>query len=254
MVSDSEPRRGIVPNHDGALHLSFSGGILPPASVSSRYTSPVSHSQSFEAIVLKTYNVGEADRYCVLLTRERGRMAARANGVRKPTSRMGGSLIPFQHIKVELRESGAGWMVTGAQPTGETAAHATLESFSSRAQGSELLLRLLQDDEAVEALFDATLAFFQACDERVPHALLAFSLRYLHLLGLLPEEDDMLSVDTLSTEEAVFLEAARAGYFVREPGATPIDRLQRVVDRIVQGQLTSPLKAPGVAASMERRA
>jgi hypothetical protein len=217
----------------------------------SRYTSSVPHSTTLEAIVLKTYNVGEADRYCVLLTRERGRLAARANGVRKPTSRMGGSLIPFQHARIELKESGAGWLVGGAQPAGETGARATLASFSLRAQGAELLLRLLQDDEPVPALFDTALAFFRACDEGIPHALLAFSMRFLHLLGLLPEEDEMLNVEALSEEESVFLEAARAGYFLREPGTLDPGRLQRIVDRIVHGQLSSPLKAPGVAASLK---
>ena len=58
----------------------------------------MAHSESVEAVVLKTYDVGEADRFCIVLTKERGRIAARARGVRKLTSKMGGSLLPLHHV------------------------------------------------------------------------------------------------------------------------------------------------------------
>ena len=36
-----------------------------------------------EALVLKTYDIGDADRLCILLTNTRGRIAVVAKGVRK---------------------------------------------------------------------------------------------------------------------------------------------------------------------------
>ncbi|GBD10702.1 DNA repair protein RecO [bacterium HR23] len=54
------------------------------------------------AIVLKDREVGEADRLVCLFTLERGKVWARANGVRKPTSRLGGHLQPLCHSRLLL--------------------------------------------------------------------------------------------------------------------------------------------------------
>jgi len=50
---------------------------------------PIRHS---EAIVLRTYRVGEADKMVVFLTREHGKIQGLAKGARRPRSRFGGSL------------------------------------------------------------------------------------------------------------------------------------------------------------------
>lgn len=50
-----------------------------------------------QAIVLKRYNLGEADRLITLLTRNHGKLTVVAKGVRKLTSRKGGNLELFNH-------------------------------------------------------------------------------------------------------------------------------------------------------------
>lgn len=50
---------------------------------------PLRHS---EAIVLRTYRVGEADKIVVFLTRELGKLRGMAKGARRPRSKFGGSL------------------------------------------------------------------------------------------------------------------------------------------------------------------
>ncbi|MCS7207607.1 MAG: DNA repair protein RecO [Dehalococcoidia bacterium] len=55
-----------------------------------------------QAIILKDREVGEADRLVCLFTLERGKVWARAAGVRKPTSRLGGHLQPLCHSRVLL--------------------------------------------------------------------------------------------------------------------------------------------------------
>jgi DNA repair protein RecO (recombination protein O) len=55
-----------------------------------------------EAVVLRTYKSGEADRVGVLWTRHHGKLRVLAKGVRKTSSRMGGSLEPMGHVKVDL--------------------------------------------------------------------------------------------------------------------------------------------------------
>jgi len=55
-----------------------------------------------EAIVLRTQNLGEADRIITLLTRHGGRVRGVAKGVRRTSSRFGSRLEPFTHVDVQL--------------------------------------------------------------------------------------------------------------------------------------------------------
>ncbi|VEG26539.1 DNA repair protein RecO [Actinomyces howellii] len=55
-----------------------------------------------EALVLRTYPLGEADRIIVMLTRHHGQVRAVAKGVRRTTSRFGARLEPFSMIDVQL--------------------------------------------------------------------------------------------------------------------------------------------------------
>ena len=57
-----------------------------------------------EAVVLRTYKLGEADRIVVLLTKGRGKVRAVAKGVRKTKSKFGARLEPTSHIQVQLYE------------------------------------------------------------------------------------------------------------------------------------------------------
>jgi len=55
-----------------------------------------------EAVVLRTYKSGEADRVVVLWTRSHGKVRALAKGVRKTTSHLGGTLEALAHVRVDL--------------------------------------------------------------------------------------------------------------------------------------------------------
>lgn len=51
-----------------------------------------------EAVVLKTFPLGEADRVVVMLTKKHGKVRAVAKGVRRLKSRFGGRLEPFMRV------------------------------------------------------------------------------------------------------------------------------------------------------------
>jgi DNA repair protein RecO (recombination protein O) len=57
-----------------------------------------------EAVVLRTRQLGEADRIITLLTRDRGQVRAVAKGVRRTTSRFGARLEPFMVVDVQCYE------------------------------------------------------------------------------------------------------------------------------------------------------
>jgi DNA repair protein RecO (recombination protein O) len=55
-----------------------------------------------EGIVLRTQDLGEADRIITLLSRRTGRVRAVAKGVRRTKSRFGARLEPFTHVDLQL--------------------------------------------------------------------------------------------------------------------------------------------------------
>lgn len=75
-----------------------------------------------EAVVLRTHQLGEADRIVTLLTREHGKVRAVAKGVRRTRSRFGARLEPFMMTDVQLYQGRSLDTVTQAetlQPYGE---------------------------------------------------------------------------------------------------------------------------------------
>ena len=55
---------------------------------------PIPRRYTTDAIVLSRFDLGEADRVLTLITPGIGKLKAIAKGVRRPTSRLGGSLEP----------------------------------------------------------------------------------------------------------------------------------------------------------------
>ena len=57
-----------------------------------------------EAVVLRTWKLGEADRIISLFTRGHGKVRAVAKGIRRTGSKFGARLEPFGHVDVQLAE------------------------------------------------------------------------------------------------------------------------------------------------------
>lgn len=57
-----------------------------------------------QAIILKRYNVNEADRILTVLTEKRGKIRAIARGVRKPLSKLGSHIEPFYLVHLMMAE------------------------------------------------------------------------------------------------------------------------------------------------------
>src|SRR5688572_5852357 len=101
-----------------------------------------------EAIVLRSIRFGEADRILHLYSRERGRIGAVAEGVRRPKSRFGGRLEPLFRLNLVLHEGrGELYTVTAAQ---------TVHAHGRVREGRAALARAVEACEAVLRLFDTS--------------------------------------------------------------------------------------------------
>ena len=199
-----------------------------------------------EAIVLATHNVGEADRFCILFTRERGKLTARARSVRKPGSKLGGHLLPLQHLKLQVREGSAGYVVSDAEKY-SLWEKSDITAFLHASQGMELLLTTLHDDEPMPELFDTTLEFLTICTKRSEHTVLPFTIRLLHLLGLLPDADETFFRSTAASQKE-YLRKASGGAWDNLPELSAPERSQfsKLCAELLSGISSKPLKSGAV--------
>lgn len=203
------------------------------------------------SIVLHTHNVGEADRFCILLTAERGRLAVRAYGARKLTSRLGGSLLPLQEVMLTAREGSAGWSVSDCQSMTDGTGSLPWPSFMHAVQCTDILLSLLEDDTPVPEVFTLLQQFLQACRKGATSPALLFTVQLLGILGLLPTHANHALYDHFLPEEKIFLEQALAGNWHQPaPEAADLQRLSFLCSKILAEQSQRPLKSTAVAKVM----
>jgi DNA repair protein RecO (recombination protein O) len=115
---------------------------------------PIPRRYTTEAIVLSRFDLGEADRVLTLITPAGGKLKAIAKGIRRPTSRIGGSLEPFAELTVVLARGRTFDVVTQV-----SIGHAwlnlrdSLESTATAWYLAELADRSLEERHAAEAVY-----------------------------------------------------------------------------------------------------
>lgn len=146
-------------------------------------------SQRVEAVVLRHYDWGEADRILTLYTRELGKLRAIAKGVRRIRSRKAGHLQPFTRVALLLARGRDLWIVTQAQmqdtylPIRED-----LEKTGYAAYVVEVLDRFSYEEGENRAIYRLLTAVLKRIADE-PDAFLAvryYEIRLLDLLGFRP--------------------------------------------------------------------
>jgi DNA repair protein RecO (recombination protein O) len=163
-----------------------------------------------DALILRTYRLGEADRIVVFLTRDRGKKRGVAKGARRPRSRFVGALEPLTEVRVayfekERRELvGLNFAETIRSPLATPMHDGSLGYVSYFA---ELLDEWAQDADADERLYRLGASMLNALSTGAPVEPLARYFEYwlLRLQGVYPE-----SKGTLSAPAMAFLTASRS--------------------------------------------
>lgn len=196
------------------------------------------------AIVLRAHNVGETDRFCVLLTRSHGRITVRAPGARRALARRTRGLLPFHLVSVTWAEHSFGNTVTAAECLdAHRGSWDDPHAFSCAAQGVELLLKLTEDGLSMPDVHDLTNDFLRACDGPHPPTVLFFyALKLLKLLGYLPARADAPAGigDVLSALDESSLET------LPPVSAATLAELSFFLQGLVGSQLGISLKSPSV--------
>ncbi len=96
-----------------------------------------------EALILRQRKLGEADRILTLYTPTLGKIDAKAKGVRKTTTRLGGHLQPLNRVVVQMAQGHGADVVTGVE---------TLDSFRHMREDLDLLSRGLYAAELTDRI------------------------------------------------------------------------------------------------------
>ena len=143
-----------------------------------------------EAVVLRSFRLGEADRVLHVYTLDRGRVGAVAKGIRKTRSRFGA------HVELLLHQgSGVLQTVTGVELLrSHRGAREDQYRLGVGLVGAEAMLRLFTEQERNERAFVALTRFLDLLDEASTRTtrpaldplVLSFQLKLQWLSGYLP--------------------------------------------------------------------
>jgi|DEB19_MinimDraft_3_1074340.scaffolds.fasta_scaffold25499_3 DNA repair protein RecO (recombination protein O) len=143
------------------------------------------------AIVLRSYKLGESDRIVVLLTEGSGKVRAVAKGIRKTRSKFGGRLEPLAHVNVQLHRGASLDVVNQVETIDASAAlFGDLDVMTEASAIAEAVDQLVPDREPVPNIFRMLVGARRTVIERPsPMVVPAFLWRLLAAEGLQPELD-----------------------------------------------------------------
>jgi DNA repair protein RecO (recombination protein O) len=210
-----------------------------------------------EALILRSFPLGEADRLVSFLSRSEGRMRGVASGARRTKSRFGSTLEPFSYVRMWFYERETRELVRINQCE-------LIESFLDAQRDyavgvalalvSEVTEAVLGEHEVAEPNFRLLLLIARAikAGSKVPLALAYFAFWTVRLGGWMPALDRCSRCGAALTERASM---ARSGLFCPNcalPGQRAIskDALQ-LARRISVEKLEQLVKGDFAAAAIE---
>lgn len=216
-----------------------------------------------DALVLRTYALGESDRIVVFLTRDRGKKRGVAKSARRSWRRFGGALEPLTEVRVAYYESprrelvGLNYAEAVRSPMAMVGSEPGqgCDALTYSAYFAELLNEWAQDADADDRLYRLGASMLDGLAAGVPVRPLARYFEYwvLRLQGVYPEGKDTLSEGALK-----FLAAARS-MGPRDAGCLGADErvlkeLESVHRLLIATHLEKTLKSDSVLRDLRRHA
>ena len=208
-----------------------------------------------DALILRTYKLGESDRIVVFLTRDRGKKRGVAKNARQSRRRFGGGLEPMTCGRVAYveRERRDLVLLNYVEPTRSPLSAADGEALGYVGYFAELLDECAQEADPSETLYRLGTSMVEAMAAGVPIDPLARYFEYwlLRLQGVYQPDPQA------SDEARAFLELARtcspfALGAVRTPRAA-LREIERWHRTQIGMHLEKDLKSVRVLREMQRR-
>ncbi|MFH1426441.1 MAG: DNA repair protein RecO [Candidatus Kerfeldbacteria bacterium] len=138
-----------------------------------------------EGIILRRWDYKEVDRMFRILTKDYGKLTARAISCRKHGAKLAGHLEPFIHTDLFIANSRTIDIIAGSNIIGaNTTLRRSLLHSAAASFFSEVVDRLTEEDDADPRLFGHVLGFYEWLNANAPNALALYAA-ILQLLGIL---------------------------------------------------------------------
>lgn len=168
-----------------------------------------------EAFMLRSYALKEADKICVFLTRDQGKVRGVAHGARKIKSRFGSALEPFTEVSLSYFQK-EGRELVSVSTCDILCSHfergaRNVETANAFSYMAELLTEFLPDHEPNERLYrliSATLEAVESEDGDLSRILRYFESWLLRLVGFFPDTSRCaVCHETIAPDESVYITA-----------------------------------------------
>jgi DNA repair protein RecO (recombination protein O) len=175
-----------------------------------------------EAIVLKGLKFGDSSKIVTLYTKDYGKIKVIAKGIRKPKSRLAGTLETFFHIHIVFYKKTTTeiYLLSQSeimQPFRKITKDLNRYAFASAAL--ELLDKLITGEERNEKIFEltlGTLSFMETClPKSVEKSFLFFALRLADILGYKPKFDRCISCSQAIPDRLILFSPDKGGIICR---------------------------------------
>ena len=191
--------------------------------------SPRSRLYKTEAIVLRSMDLGEADRILTVLTPRLGKLRIAAKGIRRTRSRLGGGLEPFSDVQLVLAVGRTFDVVTQVAVTDpHLGLRDDLQATAAAWYVAELADRFCEGSADSHAAFVLLAQALAALD--APAAAIArdtvnrwFELHLLEAMGFRPELGQCLECGAVIEPEGNHFSAVAGGILGPECAATAAD-------------------------------
>jgi len=207
-----------------------------------------------DALILRTYKLGEADRIVVFLTRDRGKKRGVAKYARRPRSRFGASLEPLTEVRMAYFEHERRELVgiNYAEPVRSPLMLGAADALTYIGYFAELLDEWAQEADADERLYRLGASMLEALGAGVPVEPLARYFEYwlLRLQGVYQPDPRM------SDQAQAFLAAARTcspfALAERSASAAALGELETAHRALIEMHLEKDLKSARVLRQMRK--
>jgi DNA repair protein RecO (recombination protein O) len=209
-----------------------------------------------DAVVLRTYKSGEADRIAVLWTQRHGKLRVLAKGSRKTTSRLGGTLEPLAYVHVDLVASRGDLYI--ARHVQHRERLSVLRGSYPRINAGYAVVEVIEaipsEHVADEEIFDLLIRVLRTLDdERFDPTLVpaSFYLKLLALDGSQPVFDSCVSCGV--DGPLVAFDASAGGTLCANcrSGRSMSPEALTLMRRIVGGELANVLRESSVSGEGE---
>lgn len=208
-----------------------------------------------EALVLRTYKLGEADRIVVFLTRDRGKKRGVAQGARRPRSKFTGALEPLTEARVAYFEKEGRELVglNYAEMVRSPLRSASLEALGYSHYFAELMDAWSADADADERMFRLGAAVLEALTGGTDGEALAryFECWLLRLQGVYPPDLD------LSAPALAFVDGTRrvtpANVGALGAATSVLRELERAHRQLIAAHLEKDLKSIRVVNELRQK-